>query len=257
MRLGFYYHIPLASREDKLFLPGYIGVFINALAAEVKHLTLFLHEAQNAEILHCDTELNHSNITWINLGLKTPAWHRSIFHRRVLSPLQKYNEPLDCILVRTPSPISPYIQSVFTHKTVFAYFVIGDSLESIKGRSISGFRDALVRLYVEWNDKKLTQNLSNQIIIVNSRALFNRYQHLTDTIHEVRTTTLTASDFWRRSDTCRGDIIRLAYTGRIDLQKGLMELLQAGVQLVQEGIDIEIHYTGWQRRPASPSRKHT
>ncbi|MBX2926526.1 MAG: glycosyltransferase family 4 protein [Saprospiraceae bacterium] len=252
MRVGFYYHIAIARIDEKLYLPGYLAVFINALAAEVRHLTLFLHEAHPAGMVHCDTELTASNITWINLGPKLPAWRRSIFYQKALRPMKAHLGALDCMLVRGPSPLAPYIKSVVPAGTTTAYFVVGDYRESIKGHTINNLRDIFIRHYVKWNDRAFSRTLSNQLVIVNSGVLYERYKGLTDTIDQVRTTTLSPGDFWTREDTCRDDVVRLAYIGRFDLQKGLIELLQAGAQLAQEGMVVEIHFTGWEDAPHRP-----
>lgn len=258
MSLGFYYHITILRKDQKLYLPGYLAVFINALAAEVGHLTIFLHEAHPADRFHCDTELTTSNITWVSLGPKDAAWQRSLFYHKILRPLKTYTGALDYILVRGPSPLANHIKSVLPANIKIAYFVIGDNRESIKGRGVKTLRDALIRYYVQWNDWVFSRTLTNQLIIVNSGALYNRYQKRTHTLYEVRTTTLAASDFWIREDTCQGEVVRLAYTGRFDWQKGLMELLEASAQLVQEGMAIEIHFTGWEdasHRPVESTLK--
>ena len=44
MKLAFYYHIPVAAKKEGLFLPGYIGVFVDELARNVNKLYLVMHE---------------------------------------------------------------------------------------------------------------------------------------------------------------------------------------------------------------------
>jgi hypothetical protein len=75
MKLAFYYHIPLVQENKALKVPGYLGVFIDALANEVDELHLVMHQARPHESAEADYTLKSKNIIWVDLGLKTPAWH--------------------------------------------------------------------------------------------------------------------------------------------------------------------------------------
>ena len=80
IKLAFYYHIPISlCKNNTIVIPSYLGVFIDALANEVEHLTLVMHEAKSGEAINCDYKIRSCNITWINLGYKTPSWHRAYY----------------------------------------------------------------------------------------------------------------------------------------------------------------------------------
>ena len=126
MNLGFYYHIPIRRTEDSLLLPGYLAVFVDALAKEVTQLTLFLHEEKPGEMNPADTVLKETNISWVNLGPKTAAWHRSIFYRSVLKEFKPELNAVDVLLVRCPSPLAPYFSRIIKDPSRVVYYVVGD-----------------------------------------------------------------------------------------------------------------------------------
>ena len=80
MKVGFHYHSNFKQINGKTFVPGYIGVFIDGLAGELKELHLFLSEALTLDSAEEDYEIKRRNIIVHSLG---PA--RS-FPKRILSP---------------------------------------------------------------------------------------------------------------------------------------------------------------------------
>lgn len=246
MNLGFYYHITLSEKEGKLCLPGYLAVFINALALEVNQLILFLHEAGYAEIESCDTELNRDNIEWVNLGIKTPGWHRSIFHKNLLAPVKRYIGELDLLLIRGPSPLAPYFRNHIADQKKLIYLVVGDYKEGMKGFKIQTPRDVLVKWFSMYIDRKFKEAMNAGVVIVNSEKLFQQFIGVYNKIHLIRTTTLSNEDFHSRIDSIETDssTINLLYTGRIVREKGLDNILKACFLLREEGISVDFHIAG-------------
>lgn len=246
MKLGFYYHIPLSVKENLLYLPGYLAVFINALAKEVEQLTLFLHESHTLEAEQVDTELIGSNIAWVNLGKKTSAWHRSLFFRQILKPIKSYIKELDFIIVRGPSPLAPCFKNIPNVKSKIVYLVVGDYKEGVRYMKIRSLRDLIVKYYTLWNDRQFRMALRNALVIVNSRALFKNFLTITPTLYEVRTTTLSESDFFQRNDSSIDpkNTINILFTGRIVKEKGLENIIAACRQLYQEGILVHFNIAG-------------
>ncbi len=85
-------------------LPGFLGRFIDSLAAEAEALILFLHEADATEAVTADYAVEAGNVSWVNLGAKTPAWHRSLFHQFILRQLSRNPVEIDLLLLRSPQP---------------------------------------------------------------------------------------------------------------------------------------------------------
>jgi glycosyltransferase involved in cell wall biosynthesis len=245
MRLGFYYHIPIANINGSLYAPSYLSVFIVELANQLESLVLFMHEATELEMIHCDGIILNNNIKWVNLGIKTPAWHRVLFHKRLLNKKMGLLEKIDIFLVRSPSPLAPYFGK-YTVGVKLVYMIVGDYSESLKNMNAGSLRERLVYLFLKHNNSLFVQCIKKTDILVNSSSLFNKYKLLAKSIHQIKTTTLSNNDFYLREDTCLNNKINLLYTGRIDIQKGLFELLEATKLLLQHGYDVDCNIVGWE-----------
>ena len=92
-------------------------------------------------------------------------------------------------------------------------------------------------------------------IIVNSPALFQKYESIALRTSQIKTTTLSAKDFFKRADTCQGNLIRLVFTGRIDLAKGLVELVSALAELNKTEVKYTLDIIGWEEQKEQPVQK--
>ena len=82
-------------------------------------------------------------------------------------------------------------------------------------------------------------------IFVNSGLLEEENKIRAKQITLIKTTTLNEQSFFKRDDTCKGEIINLLYTGRINFQKGLRELVEATAELNKK-YNIKLHLVGWE-----------
>lgn len=242
MRVGFYYHIPISCNKDQLRIPSYLGVFVDALAKQVNHLYLVMHEASGNEVVEADYCLKQRNVTWINLGLKTPAWHRIIFHKKILKSQLSKIKNCDLFLVRSPSPLASFFDQ-YLHGTKVCFMIVGDYTEGLKNIN-GGVRQFFVRgllYYINW---VFERKIKHSDIIVNSPFLYKKYEFLAKSIKIIKTTTISDSDFFYRADTCVKPTIEILYTGRLDLAKGLFELIEAISYLRMEGFNVTCNIVG-------------
>lgn len=250
MIVGFYYHVPIFSDIEGIKLPSYLGVFINALANEVEHLVLVMHDATLSEISNCDYLLPAKNVSWVNFGKKTPAWHRAFFHKKLLKNALSTID-VDFLLVRCPSPLAPYFRYYFPKEKI-RFLIVGDYESGIEGNFNATLRQKTVNLYLYYYSYLFYKAIQETALLVNSPALYTKYKDRSLSCHLVGTTTLSDNDFFVREDTCRGDVIHLLYTGRLDLQKGLLELLFATSAIVNENYPVNLHFVGWEDNPKRP-----
>jgi glycosyltransferase involved in cell wall biosynthesis len=82
--------------------------------------------------------------------------------------------------------------------------------------------------------------------MVNNKAVYNENLRIAKEIHEVRTTTLSIEDFFERNDTCQTQPVHLLYAGRLDLEKGLIEMVEATAQLAREQYNVVLNLVGWE-----------
>ena len=254
MKLAFYYHIPVAAKEGGLFLPGYIGVFVDELARNVDKLYLVMHEAKGREYEEADYQLECSNITFVNLGTKTPSWQRSLSPGKILKEKMREIKGCDAFLVRSPSPLAPYFHKYIKNPKLF-FLIVGDYAEGAKQIGTKGLKNKLLYMYFHHNDKKFRKRLPKTDIFVNSPELFEKYKNKSKSIELVKTTTLREEDFYKKPSIAFQDPIRLLFTGRIEPAKGLIELLEAGKRLIDDGKNIQIDIVGWENNPQKPFEK--
>jgi len=251
MKLAFYYHITICKKGEDLYIPGYLGVFLDSLAKEVDELYLLMHQANHSAVEEADYKLKNKNIFWINLGLKTPAWHRAIFNKKILKSKIKKIENCDALIVRSPSPLAPYFHK-YLNKPILMFMIVGDYMESVKQWKIRNFREFFELQYLRYNDLLFRRAIKRTDIMVNSPTLFNKYKNIAKSIHHIKTTTLSLGDFYERDDTCQNDVIELVFTGRIDPLKGLFDLLEAITILRKDNLNFRLNITGWETDKGKP-----
>jgi glycosyltransferase involved in cell wall biosynthesis len=252
MVLAFYYHIPVFKKGEQLFVPSFLGVFIDSLATSVENLFLVMHEVDEKN--ESDYYLKSSNIKFISLGLKTPAWHRMIFHKKILAEKLKEMTEAEFFLVRSPSPLAPFFGNYFDF-TKIVFMVVGDYAEGRKQMEKNTFRSFMINGLLKWNNYLFLKEMKRTKIIVNSPALFQKYESIALRTSQIKTTTLSAKDFFKRADTCQGNLIRLVFTGRIDLAKGLVELVSALAELNKIEVKYTLDIIGWEGQKEQPVQK--
>jgi glycosyltransferase involved in cell wall biosynthesis len=241
--LGFYYHIPFAvGAGDELYTQGMLGVFLEGLAKEVEVLVLLCHTYKGED----EYLLRSKNIRLVDLGTKTPAWHRHIFHSKILRNIKNELDGLNVLLVRAPSPLAPFFNKHLSKDCLLRYYIVGSYKSSSHEMRAKTIREHLIKIYLKVNHQLFLYRLKDEVVFVNSLQLKNELEGVCASVINVPTTTLTDNDFFNRKDTCNGNIINILFTGRIDLQKGLMELLQAFVILCDEYSNLRLHLVGWE-----------
>lgn len=256
MRLGLYYHIPAVTNDSgKIGLPAFFGKFVDSLAVHVNHLYCFFHTNND---LSGDAEYwcFENNITLVSLGPDRPAYIKALlpclfFNKKTCELI----ENCDAILVRGPSPLAPYFQK-FRPKTNVVYFLVGSYKEGSRYLKLPIYKEWAVRLLVLFMHLQTVQSIKGEFLLVNSMQLEIEYGKFAKSVKQVFTTTLTDEDFYYREDTCKGDRIRLLYTGRLDWAKGLNELFNAFVTLQHKYGNFELHFVGWEESIHKPVEKN-
>lgn len=250
MKLGFYYHIPMARKDDGLYVPSYLGVFLDSLASNVTSLTLLMHDALSENHGFADYKLRKNNIIWINLGVAKPAWHRSFFPSLTL---KKYKEHIDCdcIIVRSPTPLATSFQNFFQKTPVFL-MIVGDYLEGADHLKESTLRDRIIYLYLRIYNRQFNRIISQSKVLVNSPALLRKYESRARKINLITTTTISNSDIKRIQKSIDSSAkVELLYTGRIDPAKGLFELIDA-LAVLNKDFNVVLNIVGWEEDKDRP-----
>ena len=257
MKIGYYYHICVVKKNNQIYLPSFLSVFFDELAKHVDKLFLFLHEATTeSQIISADSCICSDNIIWVNMGKKTPAWHRSIFANLIIKRHNKYFNKLDALIIRGPSPLAPYFKNSDNLKYKLVYMLVSDYKKGAEMIPVNNLRNLLVKNYVFHNDKKFKESLRNSLLIVNSTEIYNNHKHLSKSIFELRTTTLRNKDFYKRENSNLVNPIKILFTGRIVFQKGLINLIDCLNYSEKEGVKLELHIVGWEDSENKPFEKY-
>lgn len=251
MQLAFYYHIPISTKDNALFLPGHLGVFIDELALNVDELIILMHSATPQEDEFNDYQLRAKNIQFLNLGNTTPAWHRAIFHRKFLNSYKEVLNSCDAVLVRMPCALAPFFHKYITNKNKLWFMVVGDYEEAAKFWPTKSIRGLAIKYYLRINNSLFERNIKQNNLLVNSKALFKKYENRCNKLYEIKTTTLSSKDFHlKKINNNNSSTINLLYAGRIDEAKGLFELIEATAQLFEKGRNITLKIVGWELDPS-------
>lgn len=233
-------------------MPSYLGLFLDSIAEKVKSLVLFLHEATDKEMESCNYRLRSINIRWVNLGKKKPAWHRAIFGKKLLVKFKAEANGLNAMLIRAPTPLSAAFFSVFGKKTSIVYLLVGDYVAGVPHLDLPIFRKWAIYCMALYLDHSLKRSARSCCILSNSKVIREKFKPFTETVHYIRTTTLSEKDFFTRADTCQSPPYKVLFAGRFDFAKGLKELLEACAVLINRGTPIRLHLAGWEDTPGKP-----
>ncbi len=244
MILGFHYHIPALFKNERIFTAGFLGLFLDSLAQEVDELVCFLHTPLPSEEFIMDYSLQSKNVRLVSLGPHSPVPTRVLTASFIIGKVEKELANLDVLLVRCPTPLLPGFATF--KKVKKAYLIVGDYEKSSKDLIQPFFRKIAIQLWAKVNKWQQHRAIRQALVFVNSALIYKELKDIVKNIHMVRTTTLKASDFFIREDTCQNSTINLLYTGRLDLSKGLMEMIVALYQIRQYGIDARLHMVGWE-----------
>lgn len=244
MRLGFHYHIPAEARDGVIYMPGYLGRFIDALAEQCERVECFQHSPRREQRAELDYPIRKENVHLVSIGMHCSVPRRTLLSGRFTAPLRTRLETLDALLVRGPSPLLPaFVKAAGAVPT--ALLLVGSYVDGVDDLPQPRWRKELIRAWSYLNQKQQDSVAARSLTFVNSRRLYEQHQTWVKNLVETRTTTLSAHDFFVREDTCRDHRVRLLYAGRYDRSKGLLEMVHAVAKLVQQDHDVSLELVGW------------
>jgi len=249
MKLGFHYHIPAYEKDGLIYTSGFLGVFLDSLAQNVDELLCFMHTPLPSEDFLMDYVLKNKNIQLISMGPHTSVPHRLLTSNRIVRNAIRALNQLDVLLIRCPTPLLSALAGTNNIKKVF--LIVGDYQKSSQDLRQPFFRKKGIQLWATFNKWQQYRAVKNSLVFVNNGLIHNELKGVVKNLHLIKTTTLQSSDFFFREDTCQSEKINLLYTGRLDLSKGLQEMIEslAGIRL--KGVDARLHLVGWEDKNAT------
>lgn len=244
MVIGFHYHIPIKiSANGRLYTQSFYGLFLDSLCEGCAQLVVFSYTPVKSEDPLMDYQLKSHNICIVDLGLHNTLPERILRFREARTLIKNQIQNVDVLLVRSPTPLLPVFASFRKQKKVIMY-IVGDFLESARELSFWRIKTVMIKALGIWLMRTQNKLARNNTVIGNNQYLLEKYKGLAAKTVLIKSTTLSPEDFFKREDTCQGEIIRILYTGRIDPLKGLFEIIAACERLASRGIQVEFHLAG-------------
>lgn len=243
IRLGLHCHAVAKELDDKIYMIGHFGRFVDSLAACCDYLYVFLHEEDKNEKAITDYCLTANNVKWVNIGPHSSVPKRVINSYKVKRIIRQWRSKLDCMLIRGPSPLLPEVARACGALPIVLLFG-ADTLAGIDGLPQPFWRKELIRAFWKWNYQRQLSVAKRSLTFVNSELMYQQLQGKVANLVETRTTTLLQDEFNYRDDTCQKRPIHLLYTGRMDRTKGLLDILEAVNILVNDGEDLFFDLVG-------------
>ena len=242
MKLGFHYHIPAYVSNGKIFMPSYLGVFIDSLSIYYDEIILFLHKPREDELDTINYQINSSNISLVSLCTHNSIPARYLQTLKFLSILKKNIKKIDLILIRASTPLLPVFYLIC--KKPLVLLLVSKANEGLDMLPQNKIRLFFIKIWAN-----LYQNIENNIArknltIVNSAKIFEELKKNVKYLHKIKTTTLSKGDFYQRDDTCQNEYVSLLFTGRLSESKGLLDILESISILKNEGFNVHLDLVG-------------
>lgn len=244
LRLGFHYHIPAIQKGGQIWMPGYLGRFIDSLAEKFDSIVCFMHTPLPGEEQLMDYPLRSKNVKLIGLGSHSSLPHRVLHARELIKIVRASRNQIDALLIRGPSPLLPWLAKACKPAPTIL-LLVGDLLAGVDDLPQPLWRKEAIRAFWKWYSYQQVRVAKRSLTFVNSRLLYNQLDGKVDNLVETRTTTLGKTDFFVREDTCLSHPFHLLYTGRMDPAKGLLDMVMAVSFLVSQGEDVILDLVGW------------
>lgn len=241
--LGYYYHVPALVKSEGIYMPGYQALFIDELARRCKEVVCFLYAPASGETALMDTRIQAGNVRVESLGSHPRALRQIMDARKIVQRVKRHFKQTDLLLLRGPSPLLPEFARQ-AKGTALALLLVGDYTEGVLSHSGSLIRRAGIYLWAKMNRLRQDEVSAGALTFVNNRPLFNALRHKAARLKEVRTSTIRRDDFFLRSDTCQNRPVKILYAGRIDLSKGIEDIVDAVRILVDQNENVEFDLVG-------------
>ena len=242
MKIGFHYHVPAFSRDGRIYIPGYLGVFIDSISKYYEEIILFLHSPRKNEIEQVTFKIKSKNIKLIDLGIHSSIPKRYINFFKYAKIFKQNESELDLIIIRAGTPLLPLIN--FFCKTPLVLFLVSNATEGLDNLPQPNFRLFLIKLWAKWYQRAENRIASRNLTIVNSAKIYEGLKGKVDHLFLTKTTTLKTKDFYFRNDTCKNKTIRLLFAGRITENKGLLDIIRSMAILKDKGYDLHLDLVG-------------
>jgi len=247
MTLAFHYHIPVSVTEVGIYLPGYLGTFLDGLAINFEKIICYIHSPLLSEMDNIVYKIKSSNIEVVNIGPHRSMVKRVLQNKKFTAVLEAdlRSRDIDLFLFRAPSPLLPYFTKVCIENNIkYSYLIVGDYVKNLKGtKGVKQWKRFILSTFYKYNKFYQDKYIKNALVFTNNPVTFYEYKKFNT--YEIRTTTLSEKDFFEKEIFYENKKLNLLYTGRIEPLKGIEDILLATKFLKDDGINVVFNLVGW------------
>ena len=234
--------IAYVDTDDTVWLPSYIGRWVSALAEHFRRIGLLMHRSDNL-LPRQDEPVAQGNVTLYSLGPRGKLQDRLLRRRRLRRVCARAGQEADGLLIRGITP-SQYPVWQFTPVCRKAFLLVG-SLEKNQEpvRSLIGAFFALMERQHLSELRRMAEK--GTLLMANSPVLVSEIEQLFGKqAHFVPTNNIRRSEFAPLQVRSVSPVWKLLFCGRLDLKKGIRELMQAVAVLNQQGQPCQLDVVG-------------
>ncbi|MGB2964137.1 MAG: glycosyltransferase family 4 protein [Anaerolineales bacterium] len=243
-----HHHIVYQDKDDVIWLSANIGRWVDAIASYVGEIGLLFYQSED-KTPQQDTPITKSNVRLHSLGPRKTIWQRLLQLNQLSEICAEAGESADGLLIRgiTPHQYAIWRQTPVAYK---AFFLVGN-LEGNRQpfpRSFGELVDIIARYYRLKGLLRIAK--SDTLMLVNSPLVVSEIeQTFNKRAYFVPTNSILESEFPPPQVRPIKTPLKLLYCGRLDLKKGLRELLHAIAILNKQGNSCQLDIVGTKSEP--------
>jgi glycosyltransferase involved in cell wall biosynthesis len=220
------HHHAVAFQDEKkdLYLPSFIGRWVNALAGHVDEIGLVLHTSRTL-VSQQDEVISKSNVKLWDLGPAGQTWDRISRMKRLRNVCRQASLNADGLLIRgvTPRQLNVWNNVRVPNK---AFLLVGSLLQTqpVFKPTFWGIYEAWMR---KWRRVEVLKMTRNGVLLANSPDLVDELQRLDRHASFVPTNSMSLNEFAKFHVRAPSNPRKILFCGRVVPEKGIKELIRA------------------------------
>lgn len=239
-KILIHHHATFNKMEENVYTRSFIAEWVNELT-KYFFIGLLIHESRTA-IKNNDTKL-HSRVRLHSLGLEGSRWDRIERINRIKKICLEVSSEYDLLVIRgiTPRQFTIYKNCNTKHKLFFLVGSIKDSIPSFK--KIFSNPYSYLMYYVRFIELFLISK--NTSLVANSKHVAKELESIfkLKNVDVIPTNTISKQILFKR-DNFMNNEINLIFVGRIEIDKGIFELLSAFNELIKNNNKFKLICVG-------------
>jgi glycosyltransferase involved in cell wall biosynthesis len=246
INLAFHYlGCAVLTDDGRIGVPSRIGPLLASMSASVDRLSVVAYQPSPQPSFEDGVEytIDAANVSLVALGPKGGRGDYLARRRRVRSIVQEASEHWDVVLYYLHNR-----RAHLVHKSArcprIAGFVVGTTARPAHPAGTPASERFLSRLTGVWTERQMKDVLRHaRLGIINSEELLAEVRGVPH-VRQVYLSTRPERFTYSVRDRFQGDIVNLMVAGRLELEKGVHDALDAFVALRERVPNVRLHFAG-------------